>query len=218
MDKYRAIIFDVGNVIVNISGDNVFEYWATVSKRDADVIKQKFEIDDIYHQFEKGDLEPALYRKYILEKIGLRMSDDEFDNGWNNIYADVVPGVEQLLQDLKSEFRLTALTNTNVIHAKKWKTKYASVLKYFEKVFCSHEIKTRKPERNAYDIVLTYLQMDPNVVVYLDDIPEYVKAATDIGIKSILVTSSEQMVGELNKLGITVNYKQCNSKYWVLKT
>jgi epoxide hydrolase-like predicted phosphatase len=208
MNKYQAIIFDVGNVIVNISGDNAFEYWAMVSNHDADVIKQRFEIDNIYHQFEKGKLEPAIYRKYILKKIGLQMSDDEFDNGWNNIYTDVVPGIEQLLQDLKSGFRLTALTNTNVIHAKEWRTKYASVLQYFDKVFCSHEIKTRKPERKAYEIVLTYLQMEPHVVVYLDDIPEYVKAATDMGIKSILVTSSEQMVEELNTLGITVNYKQ----------
>jgi epoxide hydrolase-like predicted phosphatase len=208
MDKYQAIIFDVGNVIVNISGDNVFEYWAMISNRDADVIKQRFEIDDTYHQFERGELEPALYRQYILEKIGLQMSDDEFDKGWNNIYTDLVPGIEQLLQDLKPEFRLTALTNTNVIHAKKWRTKYASVLQYFEKIFCSHEIKARKPERKAYEIVLTYLQMEPNAVVYLDDIPECVEAATDMGIDSILVRSSEHMVDELNKLGITVHYKQ----------
>jgi len=145
MNNYQAIIFDLGNVIFNISFDNMFAYWAQVTGFNAVEIKKKFAFNGMYCKFEKGKIVPGMYRKYVLETLGFQMSEIEFNNGWNNIYLKIVPGIENLLQDLKSKYRLFILTNTNVLHARKWKVKYASVLSNFEKVFCSYEIGARKP-------------------------------------------------------------------------
>jgi len=202
MVKYQAIVFDLGNVVINYSFDNTFYYWAKVSGCDVNMIKQKFEFDEIYRRFEKGEIKPDIYRKNVLEKLGLHLNEVEFDNGWNQIYLDLTSGIEQLLRDLKSRFRLVALTNTNEIHANHWKIKYASMLSNFEKVFCSHEIKARKPEKEVFKIVLNYLQLKPNYVVYLDDRYENIKSASEIGIKSILVNSPHQIIRELQILGI----------------
>jgi len=202
MKKYQAIIFDLGNVVINISFDKIFEYWAKMSGRDANELKQKFEFDEMYQQFERGEVKSFTYRKYISEKLELYLSDDEFDNGWNNIYLNVAPGIVRLLRDLKFWFRLIALTNTNEIHIQKWKLKYASLLSNFEKVFCSSEIGVRKPEKKAYEIVLQYLKLEPNSVVLLDDSSKNVNTASDIGIKGVLVKSHHQIIDELKKLGI----------------
>ncbi len=202
MKKYQAIIFDLGNVVINISFDKIFEYWAKMSGRDANELKQKFEFDEMYQQFERGEVKSFTYRKYISEKLELYLSDDEFDNGWNNIYLNVAPGIVRLLRDLKFWFRLIALTNTNEIHIQKWKLKYASLLSNFEKVFCSSEIGARKPEKKAYEIVLQYLKLEPNSVVLLDDSSKNVNTASDIGIKGVLVKSHNQIIDELKKLGI----------------
>jgi len=207
MNGYRAIIFDLGNVVFNCSFDSVFNYWAKVSKYDESEIKKKFIFDERCHQFEKGEIEPTAFRKYISNKLGLKISNGEFDNGWNRIYLDLVPGIYQLLKDLKPNYGLVALTNTNEIHARKWKIKYTSVLSYFEKIFCSHEIRARKPEQKAYETVLNYLKLNSNGSIFLDDNSEFVKGASDIGIKSILVKSPKQMIAELIKLEIDINSK-----------
>jgi putative hydrolase of the HAD superfamily len=81
---------------------------------------------------------------------------------------------------------------------------YASILKYFEKVFSSHEIHARKPEQEAYKTVLNYLQLNPDKVIFLDDNTEYVQAASEMNIASIHVTSFKQMVEDLSKLGVEV--------------
>ncbi len=204
MSKYHALIFDCGGVIFTFSFDHAFNYWAMVSGEDISKIKNNFDFDETFKKFEKGEVDSSIFRKHTLSKLGLKISDDEFDNGWNSIYMELVPGITQLLQGLKQKYRLVALTNTNEIHAEKWKTMYASLLSCFEKVFSSHEIHARKPEQKAYSTVLNYLQLETNEVVFLDDNPQYVQAASEMNITSIHVTSFMQMVEDLSKLGVEV--------------
>ena len=205
MSEFKAIVFDLGNVVFNISFDKMFDYWAKVGGCEISRIKERFEFDEMYYQFEKGEIKPDVYRKYLLEKLGLQLSDTEFDNGWNELCLDLVPGIEHLLQSMRQSFRLISLTNTNEIHAQKWKAKYASVLSNFERIFCSHEIHARKPEKRIYEILLDCLRQDPKNVLFLDDKEENVDAALECGMKGIVVSSIEQMVGELNRLGLSVN-------------
>ena len=202
--KYQAIIFDCGGVIFNFSPDNVFNHWATVSGENIDVIKQRFVFDEMYSKFERGEINASLFRRHTLNMLELKISDEDFDNGWNSIYVDPVPGIEQLLQELKTHCRLVALTNTNEIHANKWPGLYASLLCYFERVFSSHEIQARKPEHKAYKTVLQYLKLNPADVIFLDDNIEYVQAASHMNITSIHVTSFGQMVKDLRNLGVRV--------------
>lgn len=97
---------------------------------------------------------------------------------------------------------IVALTNTNIIHSKFWKMKYANTLQHFQKIFSSHELKERKPDTKAYQIVLDYLQVEPQRTVFLDDNIDNIKGADQLGIKTILVTSYDQMTDELRKIGL----------------
>jgi len=200
--KYRAIIFDCGGVIFHFSPHKVFEHWALVSGKDTNSLAHKFEFGNTYHEFERGEIDASVFRNHVMEKLDMDLSDEDFDKGWNSLYGDLVPGIEELLRALQKQHRLVALTNTNEIHAQKWHVMCKSILHYFEKVFSSHEIHARKPERMAYETVLKYLDLAPDVVTFLDDNPEYVRAAADLQIKSIHVTSLKQMIRDLRNLGL----------------
>lgn len=204
MLQYRAIIFDGGGVIFTYSFDNTFKYWAEVGGKNINEIKSKFVFDETFKIFEKGQIDASTYRTHVLTMLGLNISNDEFDEGWNSIYLESVPGITQLLQGLRTKYRLVVLTNTNEIHTKKWKIMFASILNYFEKIFSSHEIHARKPERKAYETVLGHLQLNPDEVIFLDDNTEYIQAATRMNIASIHVRSFRQMVVELHKRGVEV--------------
>ena len=204
MKQYRAIIFDCGGVLFDFSPDKVFDYWAQVSGTDANVLSHRFVFGEIYHQFERGELDASAFRKQILNMLEIDITDEDFDEGWNCLYGDIIPGIEQVLQHLKRQYRLVALTNTNEIHARKWRTMCASLVCLFEKVFSSHEIHARKPEPKVYETVLKYLGLQPEHVIFLDDNPEYVRAASRMNITSIQVTSLVQMIGELTALGVKI--------------
>ncbi|UCG29803.1 MAG: HAD family phosphatase [candidate division WOR-3 bacterium] len=202
MKKYHAIIFDCGGVIFDFSPTNVFKHWAVKSGKDANSLEHKFEFSETYDKFERGEIHASLFRKHTLKMLGIEIDDEDFDNGWNCLYGDIVPGIEKLLRDLKQHYRLVALTNTNEIHARRWRVVCAPLLHHFEKVFSSHKIHARKPERKAYEIVLEYLNLAPDEVIFLDDNPQFVRAAADMHIKSIQVISFKQMVEELRKLDV----------------
>jgi epoxide hydrolase-like predicted phosphatase len=202
MYHYKAIIFDLGGVVINVTMDKIFDYWAKETGYNANYIKQIFESEDIFHRFERGEISPTDYKENISRNFGLEINEDKFYNVWNDIFHDLDPRIEDLLDNLKSKFRLVVLTNTNEIHGNKWKNKYQSILKYFEKIFCSYEIHSRKPEKKAYKIVINYLNMEPKFILFLDDRIKNIKVASFLGLKGILVKSTEQMINSLNKLGL----------------
>jgi putative hydrolase of the HAD superfamily len=77
------------------------------------------------------------------------------------------------------------LTNTNTIHNRIWRLKYADTLRHFEKIFSSHEIETRKPERESYQIVLDYLNCKPTETIFLDDNLENILGAKNLGMATV---------------------------------
>lgn len=202
MTTYKALIFDLGKVVFDLSFDRVFQYWANASTGQYDELKGKFWFDDSFNKFEKAEITPKEFRAAISERLGLTLTDQMFDAGWCDLYLDTYPGIDSLLASLKERYQLVALTNTNSIHSTIWKAKYASTLRYFQKVFSSHELKERKPDAQAYQLVLDYLQVKPAEVVFLDDNLDNVKGADQLGIKAILVTSYEQMTAELQAMGL----------------
>jgi len=200
MKTYEALIFDLGKVVFDLSFDNVFHCWAAASGQQAAVLKSKFQFDDFFDEFEKGDIADEEFRAEISRRLDLTLTDQVFDEGWCALYLDAYEGIDELLGSLKNQYRLVALTNTNSIHAQVWPTKYRESLRYFERVFCSHELKTRKPEKQAYQCVLNYLGVEPQHTIFLDDSQANIAGAAQLGIKTILVESPRQMQVDLYRM------------------
>jgi len=201
MSTYKAIIFDLGKVVFDLSFDRIFRFWANASGGQYDEIKSKFRFDALFDKFEKADVTPKEFRAEVSKRLELTLPDQKFDEGWCDLYLDTYCGIDALLAELQQHYQLVALTNTNTIHSSVWKEKYANTLRYFEKVFSSHELRERKPDAKAYQIVLDYLHVEPQQAVFLDDNIDNIRGADQLGIKTILVTSYEQMTAELRTLG-----------------
>ncbi|MES2654078.1 MAG: HAD family phosphatase [Bacteroidota bacterium] len=202
MTTYKALIFDLGKVVFDVSFDRTFQYWANLSGKSFDEIKNNFKFDTFFGAFERGEISAQVFRESISKQLNLSLSVHDFDKGWCNLYLETYNGIDELLSHLKTQYKIVALTNTNIIHNEVWTVKYADTLKHFEKIFSSHEIKLRKPEKQSYQIVLDYLQLDPSQTVFLDDNMENIHAAQQLGIQSILVTTQVQMKLDLQQLGI----------------
>jgi glucose-1-phosphatase len=200
--KYKAVIFDLGKVVFDYSFSKAYQFWATVTNTDFDTIKSNFSFDKSFQAFESGIISPERFRNDINQKLKLNLSKEDFDRGWSNIYLDKYDGIDKILSDLKRNYKLIALTNTNIIHNPVWREKYFDTLQYFDKVFCSYELGTRKPEKKVFEIALDYLQSKAKETVFLDDNFENIKGASKLGIATIWVTSQEKMYTELRQMGL----------------
>jgi len=199
METYEALIFDLGKVVFDLSFDKVFQFWASASGQQANAIKDRFQFDNLFDEFERGEVSNPAFRVEISRRLHLNLTDQVFDEGWCALYLDTYAGINQLLSGLSKQYQLVALTNTNSIHESVWKTKYCESLSHFDKVFCSHELKARKPEKQAYQSVLDYLGVEPQRIIFLDDSYVNTAGAAQLGIKTILVESQQQMHADLHK-------------------
>jgi HAD superfamily hydrolase (TIGR01509 family) len=63
-------------------------------------------------------------------------------------------------------------------------------------------MQTRKPEKEAYQIVLNHFKVQPSETLFLDDNAENIAGAKKLGIRTILVTTQEQMYSDLRTLDL----------------
>ena len=201
-NSYKAIIFDLGKVIFDLSFDRTFQYWANISGQNINMIKRKFSFDSTFDKFERGEISPEHFRHIISQKLEITITDEQFDTGWCDLYLNAYSGIDSLLTSLKKDYKIGALTNTNVIHKKVWELKYADTLQHFERIFSSSDIRARKPEKEAYQIVLDHFKVEPSQMLFLDDNSENIAGAKNLDINTILVTSQKQMFNDIQKLGL----------------
>lgn len=202
MATFQAVIFDLGKVIFDLSFDRVFQSWAASSGREFDDIKRKFMFDELYDTFERNEIAAEEYRAAVSRRLDIRLSDEDFDRGWCDLYLDVYEDIDDILVRLKPDYKLVALTNTNILHHNVWSVRYADTLRHFEKVFSSHEIGVRKPEEKSFEIVLNYVQWKPIETIFLDDSADNITGADKLGMATILVTSPTRMKEELRRHGL----------------
>lgn len=200
MGPYKALIFDLGKVVFDLSFDKVFQFWAIASGQQASTIRSRFQFDQLFDEFERGEISAPEFRAEISRRLHLELTDEVFDEGWCALYLNTYEGIDELLSNLKKHYRLVALTNTNSIHAQVWPVKYQASLSHFEKVFSSHELNARKPEKRAYQTVLDYLKIEPQRTIFLDDNSANIAGAAQLGIKTIVVESPHQMHSDLGRM------------------
>jgi putative hydrolase of the HAD superfamily len=197
---YKALIFDLGNVVFNVDMNLIPLSWSERSGIPYEKVKNYFETDKNFDKFERGDLSEEQYREITNKNLGMNLSAKDFDEGLTALYLDECEDINSLLKELKKSYIIIALSNTNIIHKRVWREKYKDTIDQFEKIFLSHEINTRKPETEPYLIALDYLKMKPEEVIFLDDREENIEPAKTLGIKTITVKSPAQMRFELKTL------------------
>ncbi|MEA2104487.1 MAG: HAD family phosphatase [Candidatus Cloacimonadota bacterium] len=199
-NKFEAIIFDLGQVVIDVQPS--IEYWSEIMGVNATEFGENFLLSGTYHAFEKGLISPAKFRDDIRNFYKIKFSAKEFDRGWNEILIKLVDGIDELITNLKDQYRLVVLSNTNEIHIPVFEKRFRTTMEKFEKKFYSCRIQARKPEQKAFTIVLDYLQIESEKILFLDDKPENIEQAGKSGIRGIVVENFKQMKEELVKLGV----------------
>ncbi|MBS3742248.1 MAG: HAD family phosphatase [Candidatus Cloacimonetes bacterium] len=201
-NKYKAIVFDLGNVVIDVSIEPACVFWAEKFDLTAEEIMIKFPFDEVYAKFEKGLVDAEAFRQHLREYFEIDFSRQDFDTGWNMILKSLTSNIEDLILKLKDKYRLAVLSNTNEIHIPVFEKLFDEIFEYFEKKFYSNQIHARKPEKKAYEKVLDYFGYYPDTIVILDDREDNIRQAKSMGFEAILVESTPQLKHQLKELKI----------------
>ena len=200
--KTEALLFDFGNVLVDIDFRRAFDVWARAAGVPASEIARRFAFNAAYEAHELGKLEAAEYHAAVREALSTDLSYDAFLAGWNAIFVQPREGMERLLPALAAAMPLYLFSNTNALHHAYWSAEYRELLKSFSGIYCSHQIRARKPAAEAFRIVAENIGLPPTRIAFFDDLLENVEGARTAGMTGFHITALPELRSALRSLNI----------------
>ena len=191
----KAIIFDLGNVLLPIDLSLTYEAFSAFSSLSSSEIASAILEHQLWVPYEAGKQNDAEFRDFLREHLDLTISDVDFDNAFSALLLDFHTGVYEWIASLKSQFHLVLLSNTSAIHAERF-TKVAlgpegqNLFSLFHQVYYSFEMGLVKPDIAIYQQVLDEQGFSPEEVLFFDDNVANINSANSMGIQSYLIDPS----------------------------
>jgi glucose-1-phosphatase len=201
--KFRAIIFDIGRVLVRVDVSRPMSGLAQgIALSPAD-IWSAITNDPRWPDWQEGRISPRDWHLHVTKRLGGSLTFDQFTAVWNRA-IDPVPILESdLFERLSKRYRLALLSNTDPIHVAHLESTYG-FFHHFPKParIYSCVVGASKPNPLIYREALRASKARAEEAVYIDDIPSYVEAAQRLGMTGITFQSPEQLDREMQALGI----------------
>jgi len=198
----RALLFDLGGVVIGFDFKRAFRVWAAAAGCDPTELERGFSFDEAYEQHERGEIDAAGYFSVLRRSLGLSISDEQLVAGWNDIYLGVIAGMSALLSAANRHLPLYGFTNSNPTHRDAWSKRFANELSVFRSIFVSSDLGRRKPDPEAFSVVAARTGFQVSEFLFFDDAPENVEGARVAGMRAVLVKSTADVRGALSQLGI----------------
>jgi len=193
--KPTVLLFDLGGVLIENQMFSELKRLMNSDLTEAQLIEMWL-TNPVARRFELGRCSAAEFARSIIEQFGLPLESAEFLAAFRNWPKGFYHGVEPLLIDLRSRFRVCCLSNSNEIH---WTS---SITDHFECAFSSHLIGCIKPDTNAFEHALEAIGVEAGEVYYFDDAAMNVEVASSCGMVAHHTVGFDQLRSTLADLGI----------------
>ncbi len=195
MSQIDILLFDLGGVLVEFSGVQNLAVLLQGRLSESEILEQMSHYPP-FEQFGLGKLSREDFGNRFVKDWNLELPPEDFLREFRSWSKCLFPGAVELLTLLRPRFRLAALSNSNELHWDR-NTNDLGVTGLFEVAISSHQIGLYKPDPKMYLTALDRLDASPNRVMFFDDVPANVAAASALGIRAFQVEGVEGVRSQL---------------------
>jgi epoxide hydrolase-like predicted phosphatase len=197
--QFKAVIFDMGGVLLRTENNTPRQALAERFGTTREELEEFVFAGPTSLQSEVGVLSDADHWRAVLKRYGqdhLDVKDvyREFFNG---------DGLNQELLNyayaLKPVYRIALLSNAWTNTRENLKDTF-DFIDCFEISIFSAEVGVRKPDPAIFEIMLERLGVKASEAIFIDDMEINASAARSLGMEAIHFTSTEETIGQLNRL------------------
>jgi len=202
MQSIRSVISDLGKVILFFDNNIFLRKMMEVSPLSLEQMRESiFAHFEIVENFDRGKLSAHQFYEKALERLQAKISFEDFYNIYNDIFS-LNPPVLNLLQKLKTRYRLVLLSNTDVMRFGFIRERFPEIL-IFDDYVLSFEVGQIKPHPDIYRVALEKAEAKAEECLFIDDREDNIEGARQQGINSILFMNYNQLAASLKKYGFS---------------
>tara|TARA_B100001287_G_scaffold276658_1_gene288494 strand:+ start:41 stop:676 length:636 start_codon:yes stop_codon:yes gene_type:complete len=198
MSVIKNIIFDLGGVILNINYEATIDSFENLGVINFKKNYSQKRQTDLFDKYEKGLISS---RKFIstLKKM-YDLNNKQIINAWNAMLLDLPKKRLEFILNLKKDYKIFLLSNTNEIHIKYFENellKLNSLELYkecFNKIYYSFKMKDRKPNASCFNRVINENCLLPMETLFIDDSTQHISGANKLGIRTFLIEQNSSII------------------------
>ena len=211
----RAVIFDMGNVLIDWNPDRVY------AAHIADEQERALFFAGMFRRMHWAVHDSDLPFSDALASLKLAEPDsvsliEQFEHGWHAFLHGPLEGTVRLLEALVARgVPLYGLTNwphqtwppqsvssTGSSNLSKSVPHDYGFLRHFKDIVVSGQVKMHKPDEEIYAYALERFGLAADEAVFVDDLRENVDTANRLGLHGICFTHADALKDELQALGL----------------
>jgi HAD superfamily hydrolase (TIGR01509 family) len=196
----RTVIFDLGGV-----------YFGDGTRIAADTISAEYKIErdaveailngESGKEYRIGKISAEQFWQRAITQWNIQASSEALSQLWCSSYQPN-EGVVRLVDRLRNaDYELLYLSDNTRERVAYLDERYSFLQKFDDGIF-SHVVKHKKPDPIIYQLVLAKASHPANECVYIDDKPDYLGPAKNLGMEVIVFKSASQLETRLKELAL----------------
>ncbi len=202
--KFRAIIFDIGRVLIRVDIHRAMAGLASDLKLTPQEVWSAIENDPRSVDWQEGRISPQDWHLHLSKRLGGSLTFEQFKQVWNSALAPEPIQPEPFLENLSRNYRLALLSNTDPIHMSDAEARFP-FFRFFPIRIYSFRVGANKPNPLIYAEALRACRVRAEEAIFIDDIPAYADAAQRLGMTGLVFQSPSQLQSDLRGLGVKLD-------------
>ncbi|XP_052713124.1 acyl-CoA dehydrogenase family member 10-like isoform X2 [Crassostrea angulata] len=200
----KAVIFDLGGVVVPSPLAAFIEYEKKLDLPKGSISRTVVESGDngAWNQLERGEITLLEFAEKFSNEVSKRAGKKADMSGLLKFVGQNLAIPNQSIIDAIKCLRIEGMKTALLTNNWKWEDRESDwnmPRELFDVVVESTKVGSRKPERRIYEICLQQLDVKPEESVFLDDLGVNLKAAKQLGIRTIKVSDPDKAVLDLEQ-------------------
>ena len=199
--KVRAVIFDIGRVLIRIDVARAMIGMASGLSLSPEELWTAIEKDPRWRDWQEGRISARDWHLHVKQRFGGSATFEQFRDIWNLVLDPKPIQATEVFEKLSTKYRLGLLSNTDPIHVPYMESRY-DFFRYFPVRVYSCAVGASKPSPVIFKEALKACRSSAEEAVYIDDIETYVEAARGLGMIGLHFESPEQLIVDFRGLGL----------------
>lgn len=196
MGKIKNIIFDFGVVLINLERERFLNNFKAIGVKNIESLTGTALHKGVFADFELGNISKEEFYNNIISISEYNITPKDVENAWLSMLSDIPKYKLEKLLELKSDYNLFLLSNTNELH---WDVSADEMFRldnygaedFFDEIWLSYKLHKMKPADDIFEYILNISGINPEETLFVDDAEANCITANKYGIKTYQPSAGE---------------------------